>query len=374
MTGDNEHIFRLALASYRNMNVALARSFEACGITPEDFFTKNATTLAAVSGMTKAFFDDGRRAEALEKSRGEYAYLSHTDNLEAIYYTDPRYPERLAFIEDAPLMLFATGKLPANDCKTIAIVGTRHCTAYGADFTRRLVADIADTFDNVAIISGLAYGVDIASHRAAIDAGIPTGAILAHGLNTIYPADHRADAVKIVNHGGFIASEYPSWASIHKGNFLARNRIVAAMSDLTIVVESDIKGGAMSTARLANIYSREVMALPGRINDTYSRGCNDLIARQSAHVIRDVDDIINLMMWPQKEKAGMQQELALEIPPNYLRVIEVITTQGDTSANELCVALNMPYSTLSSLLFQMEMDDYIIALPGGRYALASRTS
>lgn len=196
---------------------------------------------------------------------------------------------------------------------------------------------------------------------------------MAHGLNTIYPADHRSDAQRILADGGFIATEYSSKSIVHKGNFLARNRIVAGISDVTVVVESDFSGGAMSTARMASAYGREVMALPGRVNDTYSRGTNQLIASGVASLIRDAGDLIDMMNWPRRPADGVQQQLALDIPEDYVPVLDALKASPDATVNDLCLALAMPFPQLSSLLFRMELDDYVVALPGGRYAIPAKS-
>ncbi|MDE6468584.1 MAG: DNA-processing protein DprA, partial [Muribaculaceae bacterium] len=362
---------RMALATYRNINIETAERFEALGITATDFFSKPASTLAAITQVKQNYFDDERRAKALASARQERLFVDEHD-IKALYFNEESFPERLLRCVDGPAMLYAMGHVEAAAAKhCISIVGTRHATAYGVDFTRRLVEDLADALDDVLIVSGLAYGIDIAAHRAALSAGIPTAAVLAHGLNTVYPADHRNDAREILRNSGFIATEYCSWQQTHKGNFLARNRIIAGLSDLTIVVESDIKGGAMSTARIASAYNRDVMALPGRINDTYSRGCNELIANGTAALIRDASDVLALMNWTGREKPGNQKEISFEIPDRYVPVLDLLRERPDATVNDICVRLNMPFAHISALLFQMELEDYVISLPGGRYTLPS---
>lgn len=357
----------LAFASYRSINVGTARRFAALGITPEDFFTASPKQLAALSGLRESYFAEDKRREALEKGRREAAFVFN-NGIKALFYDDESFPHRLADADDAPALVFALGDVMPSPGHVVAIVGTRHCTAYGAEFTKKLVGELAEMIPGVLIMSGLAYGIDITAHRAALAASTPTGAVLAHGLNTIYPSDHRREAQQIVKQGGFLMTEYPSSAPIHKGNFLARNRIVAAMSDVTVVVESDLKGGAMSTARIAGAYNREVMALPGRITDTYSRGCNALLARNEAMMIRDAEDLVNLMGWEAKPREGQQQQLRL-LSPDQETVIGYLRQNTDATANDLCIALSMPFSRVSATLFELEIDGAIASLPGGRYNL-----
>lgn len=369
MERPHEELARLiAFSGYRNINAGTATRMGSLGVTPEAFFSLEPRALAAMTGLKPDYFSDSRRKEALDAGRREAEFVSRS-NVRAIYHTDSGYPRRLAECSDAPAMLFTAGNSTTDYAHAVAIVGTRHATSYGAEFTRRLVEELADALDSIVIISGLAYGIDIAAHKAAISAGIPTGAVLAHGLNTIYPADHRDHARRIVADGGFIATEYRSIDSIHRGNFLARNRIVAGMADVTVVVESDLRGGAMATARIASAYNREVMAVPGRINDAYSRGCNELIANRTASIIRDADDLCELMNWPVKDTEDTQKTFVFEMSDSHKRIARYITEHPGESVNDLCIGLGMPFRTLSSELFEMEMKDIIVTLPGGRYAV-----
>ena len=231
-------------------------------------------------------------------------------------------------------MLYGLGDTDLNNARFVSIVGTRHATVYGNSFVEKLVDDLAAKLDEkLVIISGLAYGIDIAAHRAALKNGIPTIAVLAHGLNTIYPATHRSAAVDIVKTGGMLLSDYRSIDTIHRGNFLARNRIVAGLCDFLIVAESAIRGGALVTARLASGYNREVMALPGRISDKYSAGCNELISSNIAALI----------------------------------ILDIMTDRGEVMINDLSARIDMPIHRLMGLLIDMEFRSLIAHIPGGRY-------
>ncbi|MBD5216223.1 MAG: DNA-protecting protein DprA [Bacteroidales bacterium] len=364
---------RIAFASYRNITIGTAGRLAARGIDATEFFALDRGTLASLTGLKPDYFDDARRAAALESARHEADFIL-SNSIRPIFYTDPDFPARLKDCEDAPAMLYVVGRPDFAIKHCVAVVGTRHATAYGADFTRRLVEDLAAKMEGVLIISGLAYGIDIAAHRAAMTADVPTAAVLAHGLNTIYPADHRDEAARIVRSGGFLVSEYRSDSKMHRGNFLARNRIVAGLADATVVVESDARGGAMSTARIAGAYNREVFAVPGRVSDPYSRGTNDLIARQQAIILRDADDLIASLGWETRPVEGTQQTLDFPLTDEQTKIVEFIRTNPAATVNDMCVALAMPYSALSSTLFQMEMEDLIISLPGSRYALPSKLS
>lgn len=363
-------LHKLAFATFRNINYGTATAMEARHISPRQFFDSSATELSSITGLRSTFFDNGKRTQALEDARRELDFIRN-NNIRAIYCTDPDYPRRLAECDDAPAMLFVLGRGNLNASHVVAVVGTRHCTAYGIDMVRRLTDELK-SLDDTLVISGLAYGIDIAAHRGAMDNGIPTGAVLAHGLNTIYPADHRDYARRIIAEGGFLATEYRTNSTTHRGNFLARNRIVAGMSDAVIVVESDTRGGAMATANIASAYNREVLAVPGRIYDPASRGCNELIARRQASIIRSAQDLYDTTGWKPAPKPGKQQELSFDLDPTQQRIVDHIRANPESTVNDMCVALALPIAHLQSILFEMEMDDIIATVPGNRYAVIAK--
>ncbi len=374
MKPDEELTYQIAMASYRNMTRGTVAQFSARGISPEMFFCREASTLSAITGIKATFFDSARRDACLRNAEMETAFVND-NKIRAMFADYDGYPQRLRECDDAPAMLYTLGEAQLDSPHVISIVGTRHATAYGMDFTTRLVKDLASALGpkNLLIVSGLAYGIDVTAHRAALTEKVPTVAVLAHGLNTLYPADHRATATQIIREGGALITEYCSSDSIHRGNFLARNRIVAGMADVTVVVESDIKGGALATARMASAYNREVMAMPGRVSDTYSRGCNALIASNIALMLRDAGDLIDALGWQARHSSeGTQTEMKLELNEEQQAVLDMIKKRPEATVNEMCVALGLPYSRLSSILFEMEMDDLIIPVPGGHYTTSSK--
>ncbi len=359
---------RIAFAHTRNICVSTARQFAARGIGPEEFFSLDASALIHITGFKADIFDEKRRKEAFEKARAETDFIERT-GIKAIFYTDPEYPSRLLECDDAPAIVYAAGGQPLQARHVIAIVGTRNCTAYGQSMTEKLISGLKEQLDDLLIISGLAYGIDIAAHRSAMKNGVRTGAVLAQGLNTIYPPDHRNDAAAMVRDGGFLLSEYRSCDPTHRGNFLARNRIIAGMADAVIVVESDLKGGAMTTARLASAYHREVLAIPGRVFDTYSRGCNNLIATRQAQIVRDAGDIIDACCWTARQPEGVQSTLQLEISDEQKAVLHFINSHPEATVNELAVSMGLTIPRMQSMLFEMEMSDMIVSLPGNRFGV-----
>ncbi len=364
--------YRIAIASLRGLTPALAGSILARIGSEQEFFVLTPEQLSAALGFRNRLFDRQVRDKALSEAVAETNFVSRA-NIRAIYFTDPDYPARLLECDDAPLMLYALGSCDLNQARFVSIVGTRHATPYGTAFVDDLVSGLASRCaDPVVIVSGLAYGIDIAAHRAALDAGLPTIGVLAHGLNTIYPASHRDIAARMARSGGMLLTDYRSSDSIHRGNFLARNRIVAGLSDCTVVAESDTHGGALVTARLASAYSRDVFALPGRTSDRYSRGCNGLIASCMASLITSADDLIESMRWPVKPAEGHQPELFDSVPeltPEEQAVIDTITRRGDATLSELTASVNIPTPRLMGMLIDMEFRSLILAIPGGRYQL-----
>lgn len=363
--------FEIAFSKIKGINLSTAGKLLERIDSPEQFFNLPETTLSALSGIDHRLTNTNYRKSLIEEARREVEFVT-SKSLTATFCKSQNYPRRLLDCDDAPAMLYSVGDCNLNSIHNVAIVGTRHATAYGIDFVKHLVKDLAQKLDSLVIISGLAYGIDIAAHRAALENNVPTAAVVAHGLNTIYPAEHRTAAANIVKNGGAIITEYGYNAPIHRGNFLARNRIVAGLSDVVVVVESDSRGGAMSTARIASAYNHEVMAVPGRTIDTYSRGCNDLIAEQTASIIRSADDLITAMNWTSKPMAETQTALNFEITPEQKSIADHIMSHPDHTVNEICIALAIPFNRLSSILFEMEMADLIMALPGGKYSVTAK--
>lgn len=370
MVSDDKLLYRLAFSSVRGMNVTLGRELiRLCG-SEKAFFEMPETQLRYLTGSTLSneIFSAAYRERLLSEARPEALFVS-TNGVNTVYFTEPDYPSRLLECEDAPVLLYGCGNCNLNASRVVGIVGTRHATPYGLEFTRRLVEELAEGIDDLLIVSGLAYGIDVAAHRAALSSGVPTAAVMATSINTIYPADHRATAVEMVRRGGMLLTEYASNATVHRANFLARNRIVAGLCDCLVVSESAFKGGALVTARLASEYNRDVFALPGRTSDRYSAGCNSLISADVAHLITGADDLCGFMGWPlgKRDAAEAQPELPLALNPVEEQIVKYLEQNEDASLNQLTAATGMPVAKLMSTLIDMEFRNLVIALPGARY-------
>lgn len=294
--------------------------------------------------------------------------------IQTLIISDPRYPQRLAECADAPLVLFYMGTADLNQRRVINIVGTRHCTPYGADLVRRFVADLKGLCPEVLIVSGLAYGVDICAHRHALQNGFETVGVLAHGLDEIYPPRHRETAREMLKKGGLL-TEYMSETNADKVNFVRRNRIVAGMSDSTILVESAAKGGGLITTSIAQDYNRAVFAFPGAVGAPYSEGCNNLIRDNGAQLITSAADFVAAMGWQadaqlhQAKRQGIERECFPDLTAHEQAVVAALAKAGDLQLNQLSAIVNIAIGQLAAILFQLEMKGVVRSLAGGTYHL-----
>ena len=364
----DELIYQIAFASIRGMGVDLARQILDVIPTEKDFLTMSEQQLRDITRSRTKMCLQSYRQSLLEQAEREIDFIK-AHNVTPVYYTSQNYPKRLLEASDAPLMLYSTGNCDLNARHIVSVVGTRHATQYGIRFCDSLVHDLAQLVPGVVVVSGLAFGIDIAAHRAALKHGTPTVAVLAQGLNKIYPTHHRPDAVEIVKHGGMIVTDYLSQDEIHRGNFLARNRIIAALSDCTVVVESAASGGALVTASLAQNYNRDVFAVPGRVGDEFSKGCNSIIRRNQAMSISCADDLVQAMRWETATVAAKQPELFPTLSRDEQRLVDLLRDKGDQHINDLAQTLGTPIYRLMSTLVDLDCRGIIVTLPGCRYSL-----
>lgn len=292
-------------------------------------------------------------------------------HITCIGFHDENFPYRLRECDDAPILLFYRGNTTLNPKRVVSIVGTRKCTDYGRDLCENFVRDLAEMCPDILIVSGLAYGIDICAHRAAIKNELPTVGILAHGLDRIYPTVHRNTAAQMTTCGGLL-TEYTSNTEPERTNFLQRNRIVAGMADATIVIESASKGGALVTANIAGSYGRDCFAYPGRVNDIASEGCHRLIRQQQAALITSASDFIEAMMWDiqKKKSTPTQQNLFPEFNKEESRIIETLKKfpEGAT-INTLVMETNLPVHRLTATLFELELNEVVRPHAGSIYKL-----
>lgn len=311
--------------------------------------------------------------EPMKRAEFELKFMQE-HQIRAITLNNDDYPQRLRECADAPIIMYYKGNADLNQAKVISIVGTRQCTQYGIDLIRRFVSELRKDCPEVLIVSGLAYGVDINAHRQALAQGYPTVAVLAHGLDQIYPYHHRDTAAQMLNHGGLL-TEFMSQTNVDKPNFVRRNRIVAGLADTTIVIESKAKGGSLITAEIAQSYDRSVFAFPGAVGMSCSEGCNNLIRDNVAALISNTDDFVRAMGWQDETKRkeafsdGIERNLFPDLSSEELKIVRQLQQTNDLQLNILSVKTGIPIGQLTALLFQLEMKGVIKPLAGGMYHL-----
>ena len=307
--------------------------------------------------------------EALAFARKELEFIEK-HQIKTYFYKDENYPYRLAQCVDAPLILYAKGNVNVNPKHVVSVVGTRMPSERGKDWCRRFILDLASKMPDVTIVSGLAYGIDVIAHKAAMESGISTIIIPAHGLDRIYPSVHRSVAIQALDKGG-ILTEYTRGTEPERFNFVARNRIVAGMADAVVVVESKKKGGSLITADMAMDYGRDVFAVPGRVDDECSAGCNDLIKRNKAQLIDCADDLIAAMQWQEAKKTPIQtciMEMMCDLTENQQQLLQLLReTEEGIHINQLVMETQLAYNIVSSELVMMELQDVVKSMPGGMW-------
>ena len=336
----------------------------------EDIFALPHSELKAAFGTHTNILESIANKSTFTRAEEELRFCEN-NHIRPLFFTDPDYPARLNTPEtdDCPALLYCLGKADLNPERSIAVVGTRRATAIGRDNTDFLVHDLKSY--NPHIISGLAYGIDAAAHKAALDYGLPTVAVLGHGLDRIYPAANRPLAKSIIENGGALVSEYPSGTAINPRFFPARNRIIAAMADATVVVEASEKGGALITAAIAGSYQRDVFAVPGRLGDTYSKGTNNLISTNRALLTRNARDIAFQMGWPiEGEQLTLGNlDVTRKLTPDEQHIVDLFQDHDLLTMEELTTLSGFSLARTASILFNMEMAKQVRTLPGHLYQL-----
>lgn len=336
----------------------------------EAVFKEKKRSLLKIPGIGEYLANQVFHHQVLDKAEKEVEFISKY-GIKHYFYLDENYPVRLKNCDDAPIILFYKGEVNFNYPKIVSIVGTRNATDYGKDTCFHFVEELKSRHHEVLIVSGLAYGIDIAAHKAALKNGFPTIAVLSHGLANLYPAVHKNTAKEICQQGALV-TDFVSDTLIDRNNFIKRNRIIAGLADVTVVVESALKGGALITADIAGSYNRDVMAFPGRITDPYSNGCNWLIKTNKASMIEHVADLEYLLSWdsPQKTNVPLQTQLFVEISEEEKKILAILGESGELSLDLISLRLNAPVSKISASLLNLEFAGMVRSLPGKTYRLS----
>jgi DNA processing protein len=359
-------LYHIALTAIPNIgNITAKKLIAYCG-GAKAVFTEKKGALEKIPGIgvVNASRIIDHKAEALVIAEQELTFIDK-NSITALCFNDNSFPKRLSHCEDGPIVLFSKGDFDYNAQKVISIVGTRKATDYGKDFCEQLLENLKP--HNPLIVSGLAFGVDICAHKEALKNNLPTIGVTAHGLDRLYPSQHKSIADQMLSNGGLV-SEFLSGTKPDRENFPKRNRIVAGLADAIIVIESSKKGGSLITAELGNSYNRDVFALPGRITDSQSEGCNALIKQNKAHLLQSFKDLEYIMGWEAKTpKNNKQVQLFIELNPEEQLLFDLLKEQDKTNIDDLALKAKFPMSKTASILLEMEFNNIVKSLPGKMY-------
>lgn len=366
MNKEEQLLYQIALTMIPNVGPVLARNLLSyCG-SLEAIFMQKASQLEKIPEIGPVTARSIARQKIFHLAEAEMKNVLRK-KVKVLFYLDDEFPNRLKQCYDAPILLYFKGKIDFNKQRYLGVVGTRKATDYGRFLTEKLIEECAGK--GIVIVSGMAYGIDICAHKAALKFGLPTVGVMAHGLDRIYPPDHTDVAREMTKNGG-VLTEYPFNTDPDRENFPSRNRIVAGLCDALVVVEAAEKGGALITADIANSYSRDVFAFPGRVNDPYSMGCNKFIRDNRAGLISGAADLLRMMSWDDSEKGKKkkvtQPQLFVELSIEEERLMKVITHEK-RDIDSIAIDAAMPMSKVSSLLFALEMKGLIRAYPGKQF-------
>ncbi|OXA94713.1 DNA-processing protein DprA [Flavobacterium hercynium] len=358
---DQELFYLLALLKVDGVGDIMAKKLIThCG-SAEAIFKTNSTQIAAIDGVGSVLLKNLQDKAVFEKADQELKFI-RSNQINVSYFQAKEYPDRLKHCIDSPVLIFTAGQINLKNKKIISIVGTRQVTSYGSEICKKLIEDLAPL--NPVIVSGFAYGVDIVAHQFAMDYNLQTIGVLAHGLNQIYPKTHKRYMSKMEENGGFI-TEFWSSSNADRENFVRRNRIVAGISEATIVIESADKGGSLITANLANDYNRDVFAVPGRITDKYSQGCNNLIKTQKANMLTNAADLVYMLNWDIENKVKtVQKQLFVDLEADEQIVYDFLLKNGKELLDVIALQCNLPIYKISGILLNMELKGVVRPLPG----------
>lgn len=366
MDRQEQTLYLIALSKVEGVGDARVKKLVAyCG-GPKEVFARPTSFLNKIPNIGNAIANAVKSSQVLKSAENELVFAAK-NGVEVVSFLDAAYPQRLKHCDDSPIVVYSKGKGSINPKRVISIVGTRNATRQGKEITESIVEELAKA--DVTIVSGLAYGIDIAAHRACLKFNLPTIGCLAHGLDRIYPKEHSNTATEMLEKGALI-TDFPIGTNPDRENFPKRNRIVAGMADATIVVEAGIKGGALITANLAFDYDRDVFAVPGRIGDEYSAGCNRLIMSNKAALITSGSDVLKAMGWDvsNQKKPQPQTKLLIDLTEEQEKVVAVLREKEHT-IDRLSILSGYPMSKVASILLELEFEGVVSNLPGKVYKL-----
>lgn len=360
-------LYNIALTQVKGIGAVQAKILLEHFGNAENIFKANIKQLSSVEGIGEIKAKQIKEFNAFSNIEKQIAFI-HKHQIQAITLQNPNYPQKLLHCYDAPTLLFYKGSASLNNQKIISIIGTRNNTDYGKQITEDII-EVLKPY-NVLIVSGLAYGIDAIAHKAAIKNNLPTVAILAHGLDSIYPAQHKTLAKEMLQNGGGLLTEFMHGVTADKFNFPQRNRIVAGMADATIVIETAHKGGSIITAELAYNYNKDVFAIPGRIYDNKSSGCLKLIQQQKAILLATPEQIIEDLGWQEKTiTPKKQKELFITLTPEEEKIVALLQQKETTHIDEIYLKTGLSSSSVAAAILSLELQNVIVSLPGKIYKL-----
>ncbi len=363
----SELLYRVAITKISKVGAIISKSLIShCG-SAEAVFKASKRELMCVPNVGEAIANNIQNPSILKWAESELAFIEK-NNIQTLFYTDAAYPQRLKQIYDCPTILYYKGTVDLNYGRVVSIVGTRKPTPYGTRLTEEMTEGLLKY--NALIVSGLAFGVDITTHRKCLDLDIPTVGVMGNGLQRMYPAQHREAAQRMCQNGGLL-TEYPSDQEPDREHFPMRNRIIAGMADALIVVETASQGGSMITAYMALGYDKEVFAVPGRAGDKTSQGCNDLIKQNKAALIESADDLAYFMRWDELDKnKNIQTQLFTQLSDNEQVIVDILKkSENGALIDVLSYQSKLSHSAIAGLLLELEFKGMIRSLPGKRYVL-----
>lgn len=364
-----ETFYNIALSMLKGVGIHTATTLlELTNGNSKELFNLSKETLYSLNPSMPRIFTQKSKDIALKEAEKELKFIE-SNNINALFFKEKEYPIRLKDIKSAPIVLYRKGNINLNKLRCLSIVGTRQPTQRGIETTKELIKDIAKLFPDTLIISGLAYGIDITAHKSALENHLPTAAILGHGLQTIYPAIHKSVAERICNENGSLITKYRSDAPIFPANFIERNTIIAGLSDATIVIESKKRGGSLTTAKIAQSYGRDVMAIPGNLHDEKSVGCNKLIKTQIAALIENAQDIGYTLNWDTSTEKQTQQKIIFDLLPEEDEIVTLLQRNGKMSIDALSIETKKTMQILLPTITQLEFKGLLLSHPGKFYSL-----
>lgn len=359
---EEEFISILALQKVKGIGDINAKKLLAhCG-SARQIFKEKPGVLEKINGIGALTVKNLHDSQNLKNAEKEYQYIIK-NNTKTTYFLDQDFPERLKHCPDGPILLFQDGNIDLQNKRMISIVGTRKMTNYGRDFINQFIEELQPY--NPVIVSGFAYGVDIAAQKAAIKNNLQTIAVLAHGLEQIYPKTHKKYINDVNKNGGFYTEFWHDEEPLRE-HFLKRNRIVAGMSEATVIIESAEKGGSLVTADIANSYSRDVFAVPGKTTDLLSKGCNNLIKQNKAAILTSAQDLVDALNWevPSEQKVPVQKQLFVELNEEEQKIYDYLLKNGKQYLDSIALECNIPVYKMATLLFNLEMKGVLRPLQG----------